>query len=174
MPLVVLVERRQILCRPPLPEMTDQVLTKMPALQQGNQNENEGSSKAHRGQPIRKCPGVRTSMPSLSGKLTDTWGRLFKHASMCASTVVSSSKVNFTLPTIESWHSSLQHIPKSTKVWTMLRNESPLNPLGGAKFEYDFSSLLLSEKLLEFLELFFCLFFVYYKFIANANGMPTS
>ncbi len=45
------------------------------------------------GRPIRKCPGVRISMSEVSG----VKGRLFKQASICANSVVISSKVSLTL-----------------------------------------------------------------------------
>ena len=55
--------------------------------------------KASRGAPTRKCPGVRASVPS-SGCGRGVRGLEFKHASICVKTVVNSSTVNQTPPTI--------------------------------------------------------------------------
>ena len=42
-----------------------------------------------RGLPIRKCPGVKVSMPSSPADSRGVRGRLFKHASTCARSNVS-------------------------------------------------------------------------------------
>ena len=56
------------------------------------------SGSALSGRPIRKCSGVRVSIPSsLSG--SGTSGLLLRQASICVSTVYNSSKVSLTLPT---------------------------------------------------------------------------
>lgn len=62
------------------------------------QQETDGSGNAHKERPIRKCPGIRTSMPSSSGVFLGTSGWLFKHASICAKIVDNSSNVSFMSP----------------------------------------------------------------------------
>ena len=57
------------------------------------------SSKASRGAPTRKCPGVRASILS-SGCGRGVRSLEFRHASICVKTVVSSSSVRRTPPTI--------------------------------------------------------------------------
>jgi hypothetical protein len=57
--------------------------------------EDLGSGRAVNGFPIKKWPGVSTSIPS-SGELIGTNGRLLRHASTCMRIVESSSNVNFT------------------------------------------------------------------------------
>ena len=56
---------------------------------------------ASRGLPMRKCPGVKASMPSSSSG-RGTSGLLLRHASIWHKTVESSSKLSFTLPTIRA------------------------------------------------------------------------
>ena len=61
--------------------------------------ENEGSGRASNNLPMRKCPGVRAPIPSLSGG-RETRGLLLRPDSTWARTVVNSTNVTFTLPTI--------------------------------------------------------------------------
>ena len=62
-------------------------------------SEIDGSGSASSGRPMRKCPGVRTSMPS-SSHSADMRGLLLRQASICVSTVVNSSNVSLTPATI--------------------------------------------------------------------------
>ena len=56
---------------------------------------------ASRGLPMRKCPGVKASMPSSSSG-RGTSGLLLRQASIWHKTVESSSKLSFTLPMIRA------------------------------------------------------------------------
>ena len=58
-----------------------------------------GSSRAVKGFPMRKCPGVNASIP-FDGSGSGVRGLELRHASICARTVVSSSYLSLTSPTI--------------------------------------------------------------------------
>ena len=66
--------------------VADQILAHVPATEEGDRT-------------IRKCPGVKTLIPS-SSQDKGTSGLLLRQASICVKTVVNSSKVSFMLDTI--------------------------------------------------------------------------
>lgn len=79
-----------IFCTPPLPKVSDNCLTQIPAKQRRRSlelHENEGSGGTSKVRPPRKHPEVSTSRPSssLSRGLN---GLLFKQTSICNITVV--------------------------------------------------------------------------------------
>ena len=109
---------------------------------------------ASRGLPMRKCPGVKASMPSSSsGRVTS--GLLLRQASIWHKTFESSSKLSFTLPTIRA-RCFLQafdgRLPQSTKVGGPLWDKIPCNALECAEIGDSFLSSRLTKESIEISE----------------------
>ena len=106
------------------------------------------------GFPMRKCPGVKTSIPSSS---QDKWtsGLLLRQASICVKTVVNLLKVSLTLATIcFMWvflllTAASQRPPKTHT----FRDELPLYMLGRTEFRNGSLSLLVLQNINKFLQL---------------------
>ena len=86
-----------------LDHLCQKCLTKVWHSCQRRKREREGwardvSRMELRGLPMRKCPGVRASMPSSPADSRGVRGRLFKHASTCVRMVENSSNVSLVLP----------------------------------------------------------------------------